>query len=146
MIKYHIHELEFYKASLCYQILYDFYMKLKSDIDSLNQNDSKLITSVQNLSGEDLFSRFIYFLNISPPNKETIDTLKDVEKKYHKEMEDYPTLGKLIAIKNGDNIVQITNDYLIQFNSVIFKDDPELFILGINNSKLFRKYLIQKNL
>lgn len=146
MIKYYIHEENFYDASKCYQVLYDFYVTLAASKEKVDPTNSELINLLQQINAQDLLEKFIYFLNISSPVEEVQKKILEVKTKYAKELEEFPVLGKLIDIKTSDEIVQVTNNFLSQFNSVAFIDNPDFFINGINNARLFRKYIIQHNL
>lgn len=146
MIRYYIHEENYFETCICYQILYNFYMKLVSNPNKIDPNNKELFTTFSTLSAKDLFEKYIYFLNISPPNNETKSKILETKTTYIKELEEYSTLGKLISLKTGDEIVQVSEDYLSQYDNSIFYDNSEFFVNGKANAKLFRKYVIQHNI
>lgn len=146
MVKYYIKEEKYLQASESFQVLFEFYKNTEAVKELINSKKNILDIDFSALSSKDLFEKFIYFLNISPADSTTLEKIKDVKVKYVKELEEYPTLGKLINLRSGDDIVEITESFLSQFNNSTFIDNSELFIEGKKNAKLFRKYIIQHNL
>lgn len=147
MIKYYVHEEKYYEAAKCYQILYDFYTKSINNRENIDENNNKLLESLSNLSGKDLFDKFIFMVNISPPTNDTKEKIIEIKKTYFKELDAEPTINNLITFKTGDDIIALEDNFLNQFTySSIFKDNDSFYILGKVNIMLFRKYCIQHNI
>jgi len=146
MIKFYIHEEKYFEAAQCYQILYDFYHKSVINKEADEEN-VKLLEGLSNLRGEELFDKFVFLVNISPPTKETKDKLLEIQTNYFRELDESNVITSLINFKNGDDIIGLDNNFLNQFSSsLVFKDDALFFINGKANASLFRKYIIQHNI
>lgn len=146
MIKYYTHEEDYFNTALCYQIIYDFLKFLHQDEKNIDLKNNLLIETIGNLKIQDVFEKFIYFLNISPPNEKTKETISLTKNKYVKELEEYPVLGRLMTIKTSDDLVSIDDELLRTFTSQIFNDNDDFFVNGKKNASLFRKFLIQHNI
>jgi len=82
------------------------------------------------------------FLSCCPPEAETKEMFKEVEKNYKHDLEANKLMQTLVKIRLSDDIIRVTNEFLAEFSNMkIFFNDPHNM-----NSMLFRKYLIQHNL
>lgn len=177
MIKYFNHEENFLEVSKCYKELYDYSSKINNNILDFNKvsnsiNNANNVPSKPNdkstnikeildekkikiykdilnnkLNREELFEKYVIFLNICPPNQEYKSNLNILRENYVKELDSNLLLGKLVKLKLGDDITKINNQFINIFSHYLaFKNNEIYYNNGDLNLKLFRKYFIQHNL
>ena len=93
-------------------------------------------------NSQEYFENYIMFLSLCPPEHETKNMFKEVEKSYKHDLEANKLMQTLVKIRLSDDIIRVTPEFLNEFSHMkLFNNDPH----NIHKS-LFRKYLIQHNL
>lgn len=79
MVRYYVHEKEVMEVAKCYEIIFE-------TINGANDELKKKLDATGEAS-KSAFRNFVLYLLISPQNQDKVDKLKEVEKKYPRELE-----------------------------------------------------------
>jgi 26S proteasome regulatory subunit N5 len=150
MIKYYLHEKQFIDVAKSYKSIYDFLKEIELRLtnpqglkEEYIEMSKKLLSSVDKLF---IFTQYVMFLNICPPELETKNMLNELNMFYRKDLDSVSDMDLIIKTKLSEDIIFIDDNCLSVFTKYpIFNVNNEN-VNGKEHFILFRKSLIQHNL
>jgi 26S proteasome regulatory subunit N5 len=150
IIQYYLHEERYIDVAKSYKVLYDFVKEINEKINRRDTiKEETMITYngiLRDLDISSLFTNYVMFLSICPPELETKNMLNELNLNYKKDLDRFPDMKAIVQTKLSDEVVQINGSFLVNYQNY------EVFQLndgnhhGKKHSALFRKYFIQHDL